>query len=311
MRADAITLKQLRALKAVAEAGSLAAAARALGQSAPTIHSQIRNLETALDRAVFERPVRGEAFRLTPQGREMLRAAERIEAHLSQATSTIAALEAGRSGRVRLAVVSTGKYFAPTLVRRLAEIRPDIEVVLSVGNRARTLEGMEQAAYDLIIMGRPPRMQMGNARPIGPHPHGIILPPGHPLAGGAGYDPDRLLAETFILREPGSGSRIVAERYLDRFAQGRPERLMEMESNETIKQAVIAGLGIAMISLHTVAEELRSGRLTLLKGQGLPVMRHWYLITPDGEAAAPAAATLAREITDMNAAFLPPLPGEG
>lgn len=305
IHADAITLKQLRALRAVTEHGSLAGAARALGQATPTIHSQIRNLETALGCPVFDRRGGGETARLTAEGQEVLLAAMRIEANMSHAVDTIAALSAGRTGRVRLAVVSTGKYFAPGLVRKLAQIRPDVEVVLGVANRADTLKAMERADFDLFIMGRPPRSQLGNAQPIGPHPHGIVLPPGHPMAGGLGYDPERLATETIIQREPGSGTRIVAERFLERYVPGRTGRVMEMDSNETIKQAVLAGLGIAMLSLHTVAEELKTGRLALLDGPGLPVMRHWYLILPDGEAASSAAKTLAADIVGMNGAFLP------
>jgi len=304
-RPDAVTLKQLRALNAIAKAGSLAGAARDLGQTAPTLHSQIKNLETAVGRALLIRPTSGESFRLTPEGKAMLRAAERMEADLSQAVASIVALNAGRSGRVRLAVVSTAKYFAPGLVRILREKRPDIELVLKVGNRATILAEMDRAACDLVIMGRPLRAQMPNAIPIGPHPHGIVLPAGHPLAGDTAYLPDRLLQETFIFREPGSGTRSVAERFLERFAQGLPVKTMEMESNETIKQSVIAGLGIAMLSLHTVKEELCNGRLALLEGYGLPVMRHWYLVKPDGAESAPAAECLAEEIEALNGAFLP------
>lgn len=304
-RRDAVTLKQLRALSAIAAAGSLAAAARDLGQSAPTIHSQIKNLETAIGRPLLLRPASGENFRLTTEGVEVLRAAARMEANLSQAVATVVSLNAGRTGRVRLGVVSTGKYFAPGLVRTLHERHPDIEIVLKVGNRATILGEMDRAQYDLVIMGRPPRSQMSNAVPIGPHPHSILLPAEHALVGDSGYDPDRLLQETFIFREQGSGTRKVAERYLERFAQGMPARRMEMDSNETIKQSVMAGLGIAMLSLHTVREELRSGRMVLLEGYGLPVMRHWYLIKPDGADMAPAAARLAEEIENCNGSFLP------
>lgn len=304
-RYDAITLKQLRALNAIASSGSLAGAARDLGQTAPTIHSQIKNLEMAVGRALLIRPTAGENFRLTPEGKEIQRAAERIEANLAGAIATMKAVNAGRTGRVRLAVVSTAKYFAPGLVRTLREIRPDIDVVLKVGNRATIYSDMDRGKHDLVIMGQPPRAQIANALPIGPHPHGIVLASGHALAGNDGYDPDRLLQETFIFREEGSGTRMVAERFLERFTQGIPARTMEMESNETIKQSVIAGLGIAMLSLHTVREELRSGRMTLLQGYGLPVMRHWYLVKPDGADSAPAAEGLAQEIQNLNGAFLP------
>jgi len=304
-RVEAITLKQLRALQAVTRAGSLTGAGRELGLTTPTIHSQIKNLETAVGSAMLDRPAGGDDFRLTREGREILRAAQRIEANLSQALDAIRALNAGKTGRVTLAVVSTGKYFAPRLVRRLGDIHPDIEISLKVANREDTLAGIERSEFDVVIMGRPPRAQMSNSQPIGPHPHGIVVPPNHPLASRPGYDPDELLSNTFILRERGSGSRAVAERFLDRLERDRPGRIVEMDSNETIKQAVMAGLGVAMLSLHTIAEEVKSGRLVLLEGLGLPVMRHWYLIQPEGQATNPAAQVVATSIIDFNGNFLP------
>lgn len=304
-RPDAITMKQLRALRSVAQVGSLAGAARELGQTTSTIHSQIKNLEIAVGRTVFDRPAGGEAFRLTQEGEEMLRAAQRIEANLSQALDAVRALNAGKTGRLTLAVVSTGKYFAPRLVRRLHDIHPEIEISLKVANRADTLEAIERSELDLVIMGRPPRAQMPNARPIGPHPHGIIVPPDHALASRSGYDPDELLSNTLILREPGSGTRAVTDRFLERFGQGQPRQIVEMDSNETIKQAVMAGLGIAMLSLHTIADEVKSGRLVLLEGLGLPVVRHWYLVQPEGPTTGPAARAVAESIVGFNGDFLP------
>ena len=146
------------------------------------------------------------------------------------------------------------------------------------------------------------------AQPLGPHPHGIVLRPDHPLAATDGFDPAALVQEVFLAREPGSGTRILMERFLDRLAEGQPVRRIEMDTNETIKQAVLAGLGIAFLSLHTVCEELRAGRLVLLRGPGLPVMRHWYLVTPAGHAPTAAARRVAEAITGLNGTFLPGLP---
>ncbi|HGG05111.1 MAG TPA: LysR family transcriptional regulator [Aliiroseovarius sp.] len=305
MKPDAITFKQLRALRAVTKVGSLAGAARGFGQTTSTVHSQIKALETALGLAVFDRRAGGEALKLTREGAEMLRAAHRIDSNLSQAVATIQAYNTGKNGRITLAVVSTGKYFGPRLVRMLADIHPEIDIRLKVANRSDTVMGIERSEFDLVIMGRPPRTELGNARPVGPHPHGIIVPPDHPLATHPGYDPDMLLSNTFIMREPGSGTRSVAERFLERFGQGVPRRMIEMDSNETIKQAVMAGLGIAMLSQHTVADEIKTGRLVLLQGVGLPVMRHWYLVEPNGPLASEVARTAAESIIDFNGSFLP------
>lgn len=307
-RLDALTLKQLRAFAAVSEHRSLTGAAQALHQTTPTIHSQIRNLEAAIGRALLVRPGDGGAFEPTAEGLEVLTAARRIEAVLSQAAARIRALSEGLEGHVTLGTVSTAKYFAPWLVRLLRDRCPGIEIELRIANRGDTLSALERGAFDLAIMGRPPRSLLQRAIPLGPHPHGIILPPGHPLARDDGFDPAALMAETFIAREEGSGTRMLLERFLDRLGEGAPARLVSMESNETIKQAVMAGLGVAFLSLHTVTEELRSGRLVRLRGPGLPMMRQWYLIVPGDAPATAASRRIADEIEALNGRYLPDLP---
>mgnify|MGYP005859048695 CR=1 FL=1 len=305
MRPDALTLKQLRAVQAIARHGSLTAAAEAIGLSTPAIHSQIKALEGAVGAPVLTRAESGTGMRLTAIGQEMLRAAQQIEGILSQAARQVGALSAGRTGHVTLSVVSTAKYFAPRLVRILADRCPDIAVTLRVGNRDSVIADLAEARCALAIMGRPPREPLVQAVPLGPHPHGVILPPDHPLAGRHGFDSDLLLRETFLSREPGSGTRMLMYRFLDQIGRDRLPDLLEMESNETIKQAVLAGLGVAFLSLHTVCDELNAGRLAVLRGPGLPVMRHWYLVRPLQMAPGPTAERIATEIEGLAGAFLP------
>ncbi len=305
MDAAGLTLKQLRCLIAVAELRSLTAAAGALHLTTPAIHSQIRNLEEQVGHALLERGPGGTGFRLTPSGEVMLTAARRVEANLSQAAAGIAALSRGSQGHVTLSVVSTAKYFAPRLVRMLRDGCPDIGVTLREGNRQAVIDDLDQGLADLAVMGRPPRMPAVVAEPLGPHPHGIILPPGHPLAGRDGFDPAALLDEHFLCREEGSGTRLLMMRFLDRFAEGQPPTMMALESNETIKQAVIAGLGIAFLSLHTVCDELAAGRLVRLHGAGLPVMRHWYLVRPAAPAPSAATTRIWQAVVALAGAYLP------
>ncbi|MDE4096645.1 MULTISPECIES: LysR family transcriptional regulator [Rhodobacterales] len=307
MRRDALTLKQLRALLAVAETGSLTAAADLLHQTPPTIHSQIKNLEGAVGEVLLERAEDGTGFHPTAVGQEMLVAAHRIEANLSHAERQILALAEGRRGHVVLGTVSTAKYFVPRLVRLLQDRIPDVEISLRVANRSEVMQALGRGEYDLAIMGRPPRTVIHRAIPLGPHPHGIVLPPDHPLAQEDGYEPHRLMQETFLSREEGSGTRILMERFIERMGEGQTPKKVEMPSNETIKQAVLAGLGIAFLSLHTVHDELASGRLALLRGLGLPVMRHWYLITgaAEGEDVSPATQLCAQEIDALSGVYLP------
>jgi DNA-binding transcriptional LysR family regulator len=305
LRLDALTLKQLRALVAVEKAGSLTAAAEALNLTTPAIHNQIKGLETALATPMLARSPNQAGLAPTEQGKIVIAATERIDAIMSHMAAQLLALSQGKSGQVTLGVVSTGKYFAPGLVRTLNDRCPDIDISLVVGNRETIIADLTRGSIDLAIMGRPPRPPDVTAVPLGPHPHGIVVPPDHPLVNHADVDPDLLLRETFIAREPGSGTRVLTQQYLDSISDGRRIKMIEMDSNETIKQAVIAGLGIAMLSLHTVDDELRSGRLRLLKARGLPIMRHWYLVQLAAAPVHAAAAALTQQIVALNGTFLP------
>ncbi|MRX51212.1 LysR family transcriptional regulator [Paracoccus sp. S-4012] len=304
--ADALTLKQLRALLAVAETRSLTGAAARLGLTVPAVHAQLAGLESALAGAAFDRSDR---FAPTDEGRALITAARTAEAALARAAAEVAALRRGDAGRVALGVVSTAKYFAPGLVRALTDAVPGAEITLRVGNRAETIADLAANAVDLAIMGRPPREPQVDATPLGPHPHGILLPPDHRLAGRAAVTAADLAGETFIAREPGSGTRILMTRWLDRIGEGREFRTLEMDSNETIKQAVIAGLGIAFLSLHTAAEELRGGRLALLGAPGLPIQRTWYLVHRQDEPLSPLATRIAAQIAARAPVLLPALTG--
>ncbi|WP_101067195.1 LysR family regulator CbbR [Roseovarius salinarum] len=306
-RIEALTLKQLRALRAVADQGSITGAAESLGLTPPAVHTQLRSLETALNATVLDRSdSRGPVP--TPEGRAVLDAERTVRVTLTRCADQITALRSGQSGVVVLGVVSTGKYFAPGLVARLHSAFPKIEIVLKVGNRDATIAALQDRSIELAIMGRTPRSPAVVSDPVGPHPHVLIAAPGHPLAGARGIAAARLLDETFIAREPGSGTRILMTRYLDRLGEGQPYRLIEMNSNETIKQAVMANLGIAMISQHTVTEELRSGRLVTLDAPGLPIMRQWYLLHRRDLDMTPTLKTVWSYISDLQGSFLPGAP---
>ena len=312
IRLDSLTLRQLRALAAVARTGSLTAAAESLGLTPPAIHSQIKGLEGALQARVLERSRGQSGLVPTREGALMLAATERIEATLSHSAAQLAAMGKGLQGHVTLGVVSTGKYFAPRLIRTLNRLCPEIEVALRVGNRSQVIAGLDRGALDLAIMGRPPRMPEVIATPVGPHPHSFVVAPDHPLASASFFEPEQILDETIITRESGSGTRILMQRYLDRIGDGRDIRLVQMDSNETIKQSVMAGLGIAMLSLHTVSEEISGGRLHLLSGHGLPVMRHWYLVHRATPSPTAVTDKLAAQIVQLNGQFLPTaLPAAG
>ena len=304
-RPEAITFKQLRALSSVSQYGSITRAAEAIHLTPPAVHTQLRQLAAHLGADVLRR---GDAGRmeLTDEGQVVLEAANRIEAELDICLKSVAAIRDGHAGLVRLGVVSTGKYFAPALVAHLKTAFPAIKVELTVGNRGQIIEALDYRQIQLAIMGRPPRSPANTAEPVGPHPHVFIAPPDHPLAGNR-VTPEALLGETIIEREPGSGTRILLSRFMDRIGQGAPYDTMAMSSNETIKQAVIAGLGIALISQHTVVEELHQGRLVTLDISGLPIERAWYLLHRSDTDLSAAAQKIRAHISGMKGSFLPKL----
>jgi len=305
-RLEALTFKQLRALTAVAEHRSISAAAAALALTPPAVHTQLRLLEENLQSKLIVRGRAGGAV-LTPEGQAVADASAVIDQVLQGCLNQVRALHDGSAGRVVLGVVSTGKYFAPGLVADLQVACPNIEVVLRVGNRDTIVTALRQRSIDLAIMGRPPRSPALVVETVGDHPHVMIAAPGHPLAGKADVSADELLGQTFIAREEGSGTRILMIRYLDRIGEGRTYRTIEMGTNETIKQAVIAGLGIALISEHTVSEELRAGRLVAIRAAGLPILRKWYLLHREDQHLSPAARQIHAFIDEKKGAFLPRL----
>lgn len=306
-RIEAVTLKQLRALAAIHVHGSVTAAAAALNVTPPAVSSQLRTLEANLEAELVRRGPEGPAA-LTEAGRQALAAIEHVEATLETCAHRVAAAAAGRTGQVTFGVVSTGKYFAPGLIRRLRDAHPELQVSLRIGNRGAIVAALERREVDLALMGRPPASPAVAADVLGPHPHVLIAPPDHPLADRAEATAEALAGETFLAREPGSGTRILMTRWLDRIGGGRPFRTDEMGTNETIKQAVIAGLGVAFISAHTVTAELETGRLVALRAQGLPMMRDWQLIRRADAPSSPAAERFRTLVLDMKGSFIPPWP---
>jgi len=290
-RLNSITFKQLRALDAVCELGAISTAAEMLSLTPPAVHSQLRALEEIFGCALVSRTTGG--FAPTEAGTALLIAYRTTRAALERAVHQIETLGKGLSGTVVLGVVSTAKYYAPRLVVLLRSAFPDIDVVLRIGNRARIIQMIETGDIDLVIMGRPPRQPAVEARSIGDHPHLLVAPPGHPLTRLDRVTPDDILSQHFVMREEGSGTRILTMRFLDEIGQGHEYAYTEMESNETIKQAVAAGLGVAILSGHTVHEELKSGRLVAIPADRLPILRHWFVLHgADQELSQPAARVM-------------------
>jgi DNA-binding transcriptional LysR family regulator len=191
------------------------------------------------------------------------------------------------------------------MIARLRRTLPGINVILRVKNRQGIIDALAGRELDLAIMGRPPRVPAVHARVLGNHPHMIVGAPDHRLAGLSTVAPEDLLDEHFIMREPGSGTRILCTRYLDELGSGREVDSTEMDSNETIKQAVMSGLGIALLSGHTMVEELRTGRLVALRAPHLPIVRQWFLVRHMDVPLTGALKTVSDWIIESPSEFLP------
>jgi LysR family transcriptional regulator for metE and metH len=249
----------------------------------------------------------GARLEATQAGQEVANAAQRVELAISECADALSSLRGLKGGRVSIGVVSTAKYFAPHALGAFARAYPSVEIRLEVGNRSTIIAALEANTLDMALTGRPPEHLDVDRAPIGPHPHVIVARPSHPLAPRRRLAASVLAEETFLVREPGSGTRNLMERF---FAESKvaPRIGMEMASNETIKQAVMAGLGIAFLSAHTVAAELADRRLALLDIAGLPVVRQWFIVRLARRRLLPAAQALRQFLIDEGEKFLPPMP---
>jgi DNA-binding transcriptional LysR family regulator len=269
-----VSLRQLRVFEAAATSRSFSKAAEALHLTQPGVSMHIKELETNAGLPLFERI--GRKLYVTEAGQELLARAREILRALKDAEDTLDGLKGLRRGRINLAVVSTAKYFVPQLLARFGRDFPELEIRLAVNNRDSVIEQLVANEVDLAIMGRSPQSLDTVAEPFAQNPHVIIAAPDHPLAGHRNVEVATASRANFIVREPGSGTRLAMQQFFGEFDLTCNVG-MEMASNETIKQAVMAGMGVSFISRHTIDLELQTGRLVVLDVRGTPVLRHWHV----------------------------------
>jgi DNA-binding transcriptional LysR family regulator len=295
------TLRQLRVFGAVARNLSFTAAAKELHLTQPAVSMQVKELEDACGAPLVERIGRG--IHLTEAGAELAACAAGVAEQLRQTEERLDALRGLKKGLLRLGAVSTAKYFAPALLAAFQRAHPGVTVRFTVGNREEMIESLASNDADLVIMGRPPRELDTVAEPFATNPLVVVAAPDHPLARRRRIPLKRLAEETFLIRERGSGTRAAMERVFgDRGVAYRAG--MEVASNETIKQAVIAGMGIAFLSAHTMALELRTRKLVVLDVAGLPIVRQWFVIHLQTKRLAPVAAAFRQFLIDHGARII-------
>lgn len=288
-----LTLRQLDILEAVARCGSFSAASAELHLTQPAVSMQIKQLESALGLPLFEQM--GKRIHLTKAGQETLQAGRAIQRELVNLEHTLANLQGLQGGTLTVSVASTASYFTARLMALFRERHPEVKVSLNVVNRETLLQHLADNSIDLALMGQPPEGHNLAAQPFMDNPLVVIAAPNHPLAGQHNIPLTRLAEEPYVGREPGSGTRNAVEKFFE--DNGLSLRAaMEMNKNEAIKQAVEAGLGLGVVSLHTVQAELAAHSLTVLDVQGFPLRRQWYLVQRQGKRPSPAAQAFAQFI---------------
>ena len=297
-----VSIRQLRALAALAAGGSVTAAAAKLNLTQPAVTLQLRNLQDRAGLTLIQRT--GDGMLLTAAGREVLALCERVEAAIAACATSLDMMTGATAGRISLGAVSTAKYFVPFAISGFSRLHPKVDVTLTIGNRQEIGDALKGYALDFAIMGRPPADIDMDVHLIGDHPHVIIAPTAHRLARKHRLTLNELSGETFLTREPGSGTRSLMEQLFGS-AGVQPNIGMAMSSNETIKQAVIAGLGIAFISAHTVATDLDERRLVTLDVVGLPVVRQWFVLRRKDKVLLPPAQAMLEFLSAQGAKFLP------
>ncbi len=275
-----LTLRQLKVFKAIAEHLSISRAAESLFLSQPAVSMQLKKLTDAVGLPLIEQV--GKRVYLTPAGNVLYESCREISESLERLEMAIDDIQGLKQGRLRLAVVTTIEYFAPRVLGAFCDRYPGIEVELEVTNRKRLLDRLATNQDDLYILGQPPDGVDVEAQPFMPNPLVVMAARNHPLAGASHISLARLLEEPFILREPGSGTRKAAERLFESYGLS-PKVRLELGSNEAIKQAVAGGLGVAVLSRHTLSLEGTESPLVVLDVEGFPLEKHWYLVYPKGK----------------------------
>ena len=282
-----LTIRQLQLFLEVSRRQSFVRAAEALHLTPPAVTMQLKELEAGLQLPLFDR--RGRSVSLTTAGEYFLVYAKRVLATLKDAEDAMARLRRMETGQLNIGLVSTAKYFVPRLLAKFRLEHPGVEVRLQVsGNREQLVSLLQENTIDLAIMGRPPKELATRAEPFAAHPLVFVAPPGEMLISSARPGLRELERHPFIVREPGSGTRKAMEAFF-RAQQISPHVTMEMSSNETIKQAVMAGMGRSFLSLHTMGLELRSGLLQILHVDNTPIMRTWNIVHLLSKILSPAA----------------------
>jgi DNA-binding transcriptional LysR family regulator len=280
------TLRQLKVFESVARLNSFSRAAEELHLTQPAVSTQVKKLEEHAGNPLFEQF--GKKIYLTPAGTELLEISRSIIAQFEAAEHAMTQFRGISGGRLNVSVISAGDYFFPHLLVEFLRRHRDVSLNFTVHNREELLEHIAQNQTDLAVMVRPPTHLDTVNQAFAPHPYVIAAAPGHALAQQRRIPRERVVREAFIVREKGSDNwNSLEDTFGSQIAQLNVA--MEIRSTETIKQAVIAGMGVSFLSAHTISKELASGSLVVLDVEGFPVLLNWYVVHRRSKRLPPVA----------------------
>jgi LysR family transcriptional regulator, low CO2-responsive transcriptional regulator len=295
------TLRQLKVFESVARNLSFSRAAEELHLTQPAVSTQVKKLEGHAGLPLFEQL--GKKIHLTPAGVEMLHSSRAIIQQFKEAEEAMTQFKGVSGGQLNVAVISAGDYFFPRLLVEFAGRHSGVTLNFNVCNREELLQRLADNLTDLAIMVRPPLDMDTVNEPFAPHPYVIVAPPSHPLAGRRRIPVSRLEREPFVVREKGSDTwNSMQEAFGAHLAD--LNIAMEIKSTETIKQAVMAGMGVSFLSAHTISRELRAGSLAVLNVQGFPLMLNWYVVHRKSKRLPPVAQAFRSFLLKEGAALI-------
>ncbi|MDP4546949.1 LysR family transcriptional regulator [Marinobacter sp. MDS2] len=283
--ANRLTFRQLQVFKAVYDLKSYSKAGELLGLTQPAVSSQVRHLEQALEMPMFEYV--GRKLYCTAAGEEMAACVKKVFHELADMQNRLAALEGRVAGDLRLVAVSTAQYVVPYLLHSFLEQNQQVNISVAVVNRATALERLNENSDDLVIMGMVPQGKPLTSLPFLDNELVPVVPAGHPLLAKGTVNPEEFLGGQLLTRESGSGSRLALEVYCQKHRL-KMEPVMELGSNDAVKHAVLAGLGVAVIPKLSILSELALGSLVALDIKGFPLRRSWCVVHPQGRHPTPA-----------------------
>lgn len=302
-----ITLRQLEIFLRAVEHRSFAKAAKELGLTAPAVSMQMTNLGKEFGAALFEKE--GRNVRPTLIAAAILPFAERMIATLDEAVSVVGGMQGKLDNKVRVAMVTTARNFGPHLIQAFSQVHPEFEVELTIENRSGVVDALESRQVDIALMGRTPRRINVEAWPFAAHPYVLVSSPHHPLARRDRIAREDLVKHLFLIREAGSGTRMVHDHFFTDAGLDLPDG-REMDSNANIKQAVMANMGLAFISAHTIALEHETGKLCILNAEGMPEYRDWFVLNLKGAILGEAGIAFRDFVRREGATFMQEFFGE-